>query len=72
MADPWDEMLEQDDAEVVAEIKADMVAYTLHLAAGNISACIAIEKKYGLYGLSPQHVSEQLHAMTLPIEGGAA
>jgi hypothetical protein len=72
MVDPWDAMIEGDDAEVLAEIKADMAAYTMHLGAGNISACISIEKKYGLYGLSPQHVSEQLHAMTLPIEGGAA
>lgn len=72
MTDPWDRMLAMDDAELVAEIKADAAAYTMHFGAGNIAACVTIEKKYGLYGLSPQQVSEQLHEMTLPIQGGVA
>lgn len=71
MTDHWDTMIEKDDAELVAEIKADEAAYTLHMHAGNVAACTDIEKKYGLSGHSPQQVSEQLHEMALPI-GGAA
>lgn len=72
MTDPWDTMLAQDDAELVAEIKADKAAYAFHMHAGNVAACVTIEQKYGLYGLSPQQVSEQLHEMALPIERGVA
>jgi hypothetical protein len=72
MIDAWDQMLADDDADLVAEIKADAVRYTTHMLTGNTDAAILIEKKYGLYGLSPQQVSEQLHAMTLPIGGLAS
>lgn len=68
----WDAMIAGDDAEVAAEIAADAVAYTRHLIANRIDACIAIEKKYGLFGLSPQQVSEQLVEMSKPSEGGTA
>jgi hypothetical protein len=71
MTDPWDTMIEGDEAEVIAEIRSDMIAYSVHMLSNNTAAAIAIEQKYGLYGLSPQQVSEQLHEMTLP-EGGAA
>lgn len=71
MTDPWDAMISGADAEVAAEIRADAVAYTRHLIAANTDACIRIEKKYGLYGLSPQQVSEHLAEMSKP-EGGAA
>lgn len=70
MTDHWDTMIEKDDAELLAEIKADMAAYTFHLRAGNVAACISIEKKYGLFGLSPQQVSEQLAEMSKPEGGG--
>lgn len=72
MTDAWDTMLTQDDAELLAEIKADEAAYAYHHHAGDVAACVTIEQKYGLYGLSPLQVSEQLHEMTLPIEGGVA
>ncbi len=71
MSDSWDAMIAGDDAEVSAEIRADAVAYTRHFLAGHLEGCIAIEQKYGLYGLSPQQVSEQLAEMSKP-EGGAA
>jgi hypothetical protein len=69
MTDHWDTMIEKDDAELVAEISADKAAYTFHMCAGNVSACIDIEKKYGLYGLSPQQVTQQLHEMSQPMGG---
>jgi hypothetical protein len=72
MTDAWDTILAQDDAELLAKIKADKAAYAFHVRDGNVAACIEIEQKYGLYGLSPQQVSEQLHEMAQPIEGGAA
>lgn len=72
MIDPWDSMIEGDDEEVAAEIRADLTAYTLHLGAGNHSACANIEKKYGLYGLTPEMVSFQLAEMGKPAEGGAS
>ncbi len=71
MTDSWDAMIAGDDEEVAAEISADAVAYTRHFLAGYLEGCIAIEKKCGLYGLSPQQVSEQLAEMSKP-EGGAA
>jgi hypothetical protein len=64
-------MIEKDDAELVAEIKADMAAYAFHRHAGNVAACTDIEKKYGLMGHSPQKVLEHLHEMSLPIGGEA-
>lgn len=67
----WDTMIAGADAEVAAEIKADGAAYAFHMRGGNVAACVTIEQKYGLFGLSPQQVSEQLHEMSLPI-GGAA
>lgn len=69
MADTWDEMLANADAAILAEINADKAAYAKYTAAGNTAAATGIEKKYGLYGLSPQQVAEQLHQMALP-EGG--
>lgn len=71
MTDAWDTILLQDDAELVAEIKADTAAYTFHRHAGNVAACVSIERKYFLHGLSPDQVSEQLTEMSKP-EGGAA
>lgn len=72
MTDAWDTMLAQDDAELVAEIKADTAAYAFHRHAGNVAACVEIEKKYGFFGCSPTHVAEQLREMVRPIEGGVA
>lgn len=72
MTDTWDKMIADDDADLVAEIKADAVKYVTHLLTSNVAAAVVIEKKYGLYGLTPQQVSDQLHAMTQPVEGGAA
>lgn len=67
----WDSMIEGDDAEVAAEISADKAAYAYHMRDGNIDALLKIEQKYGLFGLSPQQVTQQLHKMSLPIGGGA-
>jgi len=61
--DAFDFIIAGDDAEVEAEIRADAAAYVKHLAAANTDACIRIEKKYGLFGLSPQQVSETLAEM---------
>lgn len=61
--DAFDFMIAGDDAEVAAEIAADLNAYTRHLASSETDACIAIENKYGLFGLSPQQVSECLAEM---------
>ena len=72
MTDAWDAMIAGDDAEVAAEISADAAAYTQHFLAGRLDGCIAIEQKYGLFGLSPQQVSEQLCEMSKPAEGGDA
>jgi hypothetical protein len=71
MTDAWDEMISGSDAEVQAEIKADAVAYIKLLAAGDERGCLNIEDKYGLIGLPPQQVSEQLAEMAKP-EGGVA
>jgi hypothetical protein len=72
MIHPWDSMIAGDDAEVAAEIRADAVAYTRHFLGNRNKACVAIEQKYGLSGLSPQQVSEQLCEMSKPAEGGTA
>lgn len=72
MTDAWDTMLSQDDAELVAEIKADTAAYAFHRRAGNVAACVDIETKYGFFGCAPEHVAEQLREMVRPIEGGVA
>jgi hypothetical protein len=71
MTDAWDSMIAGSDAEVCAEIEADRVAYTKHLGRNEIDACIRIEKKYGLFGLSPEHVSSELAEMAKPEGGGA-
>jgi hypothetical protein len=72
MTDSWDRMLADTDEELITEIRSDMAAYTARLLSGNTAGCVQIEQKYGLYGLSPQQVSEQLHEMTLPIGGVAS
>jgi len=61
--DAWDFMIAGTDAEVEAEIRADALAYAKHHVAGDTNACIAIEKKYGLFGLSPEQVSTMLAEM---------
>jgi hypothetical protein len=71
MIDSWDAMIAGDDEEVSAEIRADAAAYARHFMAGQTEACVAIAQKYGLFGLAPQQVSEQLAEMGKP-EGGAA
>ena len=63
--DGWDFMIEGSDAEVAEEIRADGMAYVKHLKDGNNTACIAIENKYGLFGLSPELVSQTLAEMVL-------
>ena len=70
MTDTWDSMIAGSDAEVCAEIEADRVAYTKHLARNETDACIRIEKKYGLFGLSPEHVSNELAEMAKPSPEG--
>lgn len=71
MTDHWDTMIEMDDAELVAEIKADIVAYATHTLSGDATAALVIERKYGFTGLPPHEVALQLAEMALPI-GGAA
>jgi hypothetical protein len=38
----------------------DLARYMTCMMRADISGCIRIEKKYGLYGLSPQQVTEEL------------
>jgi hypothetical protein len=68
----WDAMIAGDDAEVAAEIAADANTYARHFMAGRQDDCRVIAQKYGLFGLSPQQVSEQLAEMSKPMEGGTA
>jgi hypothetical protein len=63
--DGWDFMIAGEDAAVEEEIRADALSYVKHLAAAETDACIAIEKKYGLFGLSPERVSQTLAEMVL-------
>lgn len=72
MIDPWDDMIASDDATSEAEIAADLAAYTKWLGRGETDACIRIEKKYGLFGHTPEAVSTILAEMAKPAQGGAA
>jgi hypothetical protein len=51
-------MIEDDDFSSAA--RKDLSRYTACLMHGKFDVCVGIEKKYGLYGLSPQQVSEEL------------
>ena len=44
----------QEDAE------EDLALYSKLMASGNVSACIQIEKRWGLYGYPPSFVSSVL------------
>ncbi|MBR0693604.1 hypothetical protein [Bradyrhizobium lablabi] len=61
-ADEWDRCFGDgnDDDAYLKDAQADLSRYAAHLAKGETDACIAIEQKYGLFGLSPQMVSEEL------------
>lgn len=63
MTDSWDSMIAGSDAEVAAEISADSAAYSFHRHAGNVAACVEIERKYALHGLSPERVMAELAEM---------
>lgn len=63
--DGWDFMIAGDEAEVAEEIRADALAYVKHLVDGNEQACIRIEEKYGLFGLTPEMVSTTLAEMVM-------
>jgi hypothetical protein len=52
-------MTANDDDHSSAASK-DLARYMVRMAVGDIDACIRIKKKYGLYGLSPQQVAEEL------------
>lgn len=71
MTDPWDAMITGTDDEVAAEIRSDAIAYARHFVAGNLEACVDIQRKYFLHGLSPQEVSEAMIEMSGPEGGGA-
>lgn len=51
---------EDDGTPPSEECERDLTAYCKALTANNIHACVAIEKKYGCYGMSPQMVTEEL------------
>lgn len=61
--DGLDYLIAGDDAEVAEEIRADALAYVKHLVDGNKQACIRIEEKYGLVGMTPEQVSTTLAEM---------
>lgn len=69
MTDAWDFMIAGSDAEVSAEIATDLAAYTKWLARGETDACIRIEKKYGLFGHTPEAVTTILAEMAKPEAG---
>lgn len=48
------------DDDFTSAASRDLAHYTICMMQGNIHGCIRIEKKYGLYGLSPQEVTEEL------------
>ena len=62
------------DHDVDLRIRADLSAYTAAMQRGDTDACIAIEQRYGLLGLSPQQVSEELFDMIAqkPLTAGRA
>jgi hypothetical protein len=53
-------MISAHDDDHSSAARKDLSRYTACMMQGKIDVCIAIEKKYGLYGLSPQQVSEEL------------
>ena len=60
-AEEWDATFSEDDGTPPpAECKADLAAYVKYLAQGAVNSCVAIEKKYGCFGLTPQQVCEEL------------
>lgn len=66
IAGDWDAMLKGDDDEVQAEIAADLTKYATALMRNDSAAAVSIEKKYGLYGMSPEQVSTILAEMAKP------
>ena len=46
--------------DISSQARADLAAYIGYMVHADIAGCIKIEKRYGLYGLSPQRVSEEL------------
>ena len=61
------------DDEFTSIARADLARYAACMICGDIRGCIRIEKKYGLFGLSPQHVSEELAEIAASDEiGGGA
>jgi len=50
----------QSDSELEAQARVDLTKYIACMMRSDTDGCIAIEKRYGLYGLSPQQVSEEL------------
>lgn len=72
MTDHWDTMIEMDDAELVAEIKADIISYATHTLSSDRNAQLVIERKYGMVGLSPEGVALQLAEMALDMPIGGA
>ena len=46
--------------EISSQARADLAAYIGYMVQANVAGRLGIEKRYGLYGLSPQRVSEEL------------
>lgn len=49
-----------DHTTSINDAGADLAAYVAAMHRDDEEACAAIEKKFGLYGLSPQQVAEEL------------
>lgn len=49
-----------DQTNSINDAGADLAAYVAAMHRDDDEACAAIEKKHGLYGLSPQQVAEEL------------
>ncbi|MES2166569.1 MAG: hypothetical protein V4458_05990 [Pseudomonadota bacterium] len=62
------------DDFLVSRIRADLSAYKAAMQHGDTDACIVIEKRYGLYGLSPKMVTDQMFDMIAqkPLTAGRA
>jgi hypothetical protein len=53
------EMTMNDD-DFTSPAGKDLALYVSYLASGCHACCARIERRYGLFGLSPQQVSEEL------------
>lgn len=54
------------DKKLAEDAREDLRTYTAAMQRGDTAACVKIEKKYGMYGLSPEKVSNELFEIGAP------